>query len=78
VPDALSDSLCRFTGANPPSLVPSGQASYSPSPSATAPPHANFVTTGGSPPATARWLRWTLDQVGVNSTGCVCYRVKVD
>ncbi len=38
---------------------------------------ANFTTTGGSPPLAARWLRWTIDPVGVNVTGCVCYRVGV-
>ena len=78
VPENLSDSLCSFTPANPPSLVPAGQAAYSTDTTASMPPAASFTTIAGSPPGTTRWLRWTLGVIGVNSTGCVCYRVKVN
>lgn len=40
----------------------------------------NIVTITGaaSPSAGTRWLRWTLDMVSVNSSGCVCYRLKIN
>ena len=78
VPEALSDSLCSFTPGNPVSLVPAGQAAYSVDTSGTMPPAGSFITTGGSPPDTARWLRWTLGEVGVRTSGCVCYKVRID
>ncbi len=44
--------------------------------SATVPPPGSFAA--GNPPSTARWLRWTVNVAGVNTTGCVCYRVSVN
>jgi uncharacterized repeat protein (TIGR01451 family) len=39
------------------------------------PPAASFVT--GNPASTARWLRWTIPYAGVETTGCVCFRVQI-
>ena len=36
------------------------------------------VITGANPVAGTRWLRWTAPVVGVETTGCACYRVKID
>jgi len=47
---------------------------YSTSTSAT--PPAGFVN--GNPVAGTRWLRWTVRQLGVNTTGCGCFRVTVN
>ena len=41
----------------------------------TAPPAA---FTNANPIAGTRWLRWTIPQAGVGTTGCVCFRVSVD
>ncbi len=37
---------------------------------------ASFVT--GNPVAATRWLRWTVPIVGVETTGCLCFRVTVN
>ena len=34
--------------------------------------------TDGNPVAASRWLRFTIPQAGVYTTGCVCYRVTVN
>jgi uncharacterized repeat protein (TIGR01451 family) len=34
--------------------------------------------SSGNPGPGTRWLRWTVPQVGVNTTGCVCFRVSVN
>jgi len=49
---------------------------YSTSASAGMPPAASF--TGGNPVAGTRWLRWTVFYTGVNTTGCACYRAKIN
>ena len=41
----------------------------------TTPPAA---FTEANPVAGTRWLRWTLPMAGVNTTGCICYRVTVN
>jgi len=48
--------------------------------SSTTPPNAAFTTiaAGTSGSNTARWLRWTVRDVYVNSTGCVCFKVVVN
>jgi len=49
------------------------QVSYSTSASVTPP-----AMTDGNPITGSRWLRWTIPQAGVNTTGCICYRVTVN
>ncbi len=34
--------------------------------------------TDGNPIGGTHWLRWTVPQIGVNTTGCLCYRVTVN
>ena len=52
-----------------------------------APLPAYSTTNSAAPPATfteanpiagTRWVRWTIPQAGVNTTGCICYRVTVN
>jgi uncharacterized repeat protein (TIGR01451 family) len=43
----------------------------------TSPTPPSSWTDGNPPGGTTRWLRWTVPQVGVNTTGCVCFRVRV-
>ena len=72
VPAALSDSLCAQSGPM------TFQGAFSTDSSATVPPDANFTSTGGVPSAATYWLRWTLPVVGVNTTGCFCYKLRVN
>jgi uncharacterized repeat protein (TIGR01451 family) len=44
--------------------------------SPTMPGAASF--TGGNPVAGTRWLRWTVPYAGVETTGCACYRARID
>lgn len=71
VPDVDTDMICGTTAP-----VPSIQVSYSSSASAT--PPATFTDASGLLPSTAQWLRWTIKDVFVRSSGCVCYRVRID
>ena len=49
---------------------------YSTATTGTPPPPASFVN--GNPVAGTRWLRWTVPSAGVQTTGCVCFRVQVN
>lgn len=76
IPDVLSDSLCA-----PLANMGHGtdwRAAYSTDVAGPMPGAGSFVTTGGLGPATTRWLRWTVGMIGVNRTGCFCYRLRVD
>ncbi len=70
VPEATTGAFnCGSTDGVPVTV------SYSTATSATPPP----VFTDGLPPgATTRWLRWTVPMAGVQTTGCLCYRVSVN
>lgn len=70
VPDPATAMDCGNTNG----VIP--DVAYSTSTSAT--PPATFTTTGGTPPGSSRWLRWTYGQVAINTTGCACFRVRVD
>jgi len=50
--------------------------SYSTLASATMPAAASFSL--GNPVAGTRWLRWTIPVAGVQTSGCACFRVKVN
>jgi uncharacterized repeat protein (TIGR01451 family) len=68
VPEATTAGLdCGNTSGVAPVV------SYSLSTSPT--PPSSF--TDGPPLAGTRWLRWTIPTIGVNTTGCVCFRVAV-
>jgi uncharacterized repeat protein (TIGR01451 family) len=49
---------------------------YSTATTPAVPPAASFTT--GNPIAGTRWLRWTVPDTGVNTTGCACYRLTVN
>jgi uncharacterized repeat protein (TIGR01451 family) len=71
VPEASASGLdCRNTTGLPLTV------SYSAATTPTVPPAASFTT--GNPVSGTRWLRWTVPYAGVNTTGCACFRVKVD
>ncbi len=71
VPEATTAPFdCGSTDGVVPVTASSGSTS------ATVPPAASFAA--GNPPAGTRWLRWTLPMAGVQTTGCVCFRVSVN
>jgi len=74
VPELASLMMCGTSGP-----APSFSVAYSTS-TATTPPNTAFiyVAPAASPPNTSRWLRWTVRDVYVNSTGCACFKVKVN
>jgi len=72
LPDAATAMWCGDTDGTPVTVA------YSTATSATAP--ASFVNITGATqaPAGTRWLRWTIFDAGVQTTGCGCYRVSVN
>jgi uncharacterized repeat protein (TIGR01451 family) len=46
--------------------------------STTSPPTGTYTTASGMLPTGVRWLRWTAPLVGVQTTGCACFRLSVD
>ena len=46
--------------------------------STSVPPPSYTTVTSGSLPVGVRWLRWTVPIVGVQTTGCACYKLSVD
>jgi uncharacterized repeat protein (TIGR01451 family) len=69
VPEATSAGLdCGNTDGVAPVVGYSTQT-------ASPPPPAGFVN--GNPVAGTRWLRWTIPVVGVQTTGCGCFRVAI-
>ncbi len=72
VPEAGTAALdCGNTGGVAPAVA------YSQATSVT-PPAAFTSANPTNAPSPTRWLRWTIPSVGVNTTGCVCYRVTVN
>jgi len=74
IPDVASNQMC---GA-PPGVT--ADVAYSLSTSAVTPAPASFITVppASTLPGGVRWLRWTVNMVTVNATGCACYRVTVN
>ena len=74
VPELASLAVC---GQNGPF---DASASLAASASTTTTPPTNFATVnpGSTAGSTTRWLRWTVRDVYVNSTGCVCFKVIVN
>jgi len=73
VPEVASTMLC---GASAP--VPGITVWYSTATTTTPPGTFTSVPGTGSPLGNTRWLRWTIRDAYVNSTGCVCFRVSVN
>jgi len=73
VPEVASSMLC---GSSAP--VPGVIVYYSTATTTTPPGTFTSVPGTGSPLSNSRWLRWTIRDVYVNSSGCVCYRVSVN
>jgi uncharacterized repeat protein (TIGR01451 family) len=44
----------------------------------TTPPTTWTTASGMLPASTPRWLRWTMPVVGVQTTGCACFKVSVN
>jgi uncharacterized repeat protein (TIGR01451 family) len=70
LPDAATGMMCGSTDGV------TATVAYSTS-VVTSPPAA-FTSTGGVLPAGVRWLRWTVPVIGVQTTGCACFRISVD
>jgi uncharacterized repeat protein (TIGR01451 family) len=75
VPELASNAICGQNGPFDASV----SVAASNSTTTTAPNTAFvYVAPATSPAATTRWLRWTVRDVYVNSTGCVCFKVIVN
>jgi len=74
VPELASQAVCGQNGPYDSSV------SLAASASTTTTPPTNFSTVnpGSTAGATTRWLRWTVRDVYVNSSGCVCFKVVVN
>lgn len=71
LPEAGTWALnCGGSGAAPVLAV-----AYSTATTPTLPAAASFVQA--NPVAATRWLRWTVATIGINQTGCACFRVQV-
>jgi len=73
VPEIASSMFCW---SNAP--VPGVTVWYSTATSTTPPGTFTSVPGTGSPLNNTRWLRWTIRDAYVNSSGCVCYKVSVN
>jgi len=73
VPELANTMLC---GSSAP--VPGITVWYSTATTTTPPGTFTSVPGTGSPLGNTRWLRWTIRDVYVNSTGCVCFKVSVN
>ena len=73
VPEMASTMLCWSS-----SPVPGVTVWYSTATSTTPPGTFTSVPGTSSPLANTRWLRWTIRDAYVNSSGCVCYKVSVN
>jgi len=73
VPEIASNMLCG-TGAPVPGIT----VWFSTATTTTPPGTFTSLPGTGSPLANTRWLRWTIRDAYVNSTGCVCFRVSVN
>ena len=51
---------------------------YSTSQSSSPPAGGSWTTTTGTPAGSVYWLRWTIKSVGIDTTGCACFKVQVD
>jgi uncharacterized repeat protein (TIGR01451 family) len=51
---------------------------YSTAQSSSPPAAASWTTTTGTPAGSVYWLRWTIKSVGIDTTGCACFKVKVN
>jgi uncharacterized repeat protein (TIGR01451 family) len=71
VPEA---ALSAFDCGNTDGGVP--LVSYSTLATPTVPTAASFTT--GLPVTGTRWLRWTLPMAGVQTSGCICYRLSIN
>ena len=74
VPELASLAICGQKGPV------DASASLAASTSTTTTPPTNFATVnaGSTAASTTRWLRWTIRDAYVNSTGCVCFKVVVN
>jgi len=73
VPEIASTMLCGTSGP-----VPGVVVWYSTATSTTPPGTFTSVPGTGSPLSNTRWLRWTIRDAYVNSSGCVCFKVSVN
>jgi len=44
----------------------------------SAPPTSGWVNTNGTPVANTYWLRWTIKSIDIDTSGCACFKVKVN
>jgi len=73
VPEIASTTLC-WSNAPVPGVI----VWYSTATTTTPPGTFTSVPGTGSPLANTRWLRWTVRDIYVRSSGCVCYKVSVN
>ena len=74
VPEVASTMVCGWGGPNAPGVT----VWYSTATTTTPPGTFTSLPGTGSPLSNSRWLRWTIRDVYINSTGCVCFKVSVN
>ena len=79
IPDTAGDAFI----CGPPTQPVVYSMAYATTASSTIPPKNDFTDIGGSgsgtsPPANTTWLRWTIDEIAIKTTGCLCFRVTID
>jgi len=72
-PELASNMICWSTSPKPAITV-----WYSTATTTTPPATFTSVPGTGSPLSNSRWLRWTVRDAYVGSSGCVCYKVSVN
>ena len=74
VPELASAALCGWSGPGAPSI----QVAWSAATSTTPPATFTTLASGSMAAANTRWLRWTIRDVYVYSSGCVCFKINVN
>ena len=73
VPELASTMLCQSS-----TPLPGYTVFYSTATTTTPPGTFTSIPGTSSPLSNTRWLRWTIRDVYVRSTGCVCFKVSVN
>ena len=74
VPEVASLALCGWNGPMEPTIT----MAYSTSTSTMPPALFTSLLPISTAPTNTRWLRWTIKDAYVHSSGCMCFKVVVD
>jgi uncharacterized repeat protein (TIGR01451 family) len=72
VPQVASNHICGTTSAI------AYDFAYSTSQTSSPPAGGSWTTTTVTPSPPVYWLRWTIKSVGIDTSGCACFKVSVN